>query len=373
MKAPRLLAAALLTAIASHAAAADSHVSDYWEIVRLYARGERARALAQIGPWSDANVERQLADVRDELAAIQRCPSCPRAGRLPPLRAAVMLHADSDELKRRVPSAAATGDLTFTEERLACPGRDAWIASQYAGFLAQWPEGRDFARRFFLSIALRSQQAGCLQEALRWLHDGLRRFPHDADLAFALGSVLEQDATARPIMRAELAAGQRTRAFASAEARKQRFREARGSFTEALSADPGSARTRLHLGRVLWRMGEPGPALEQLEQALTGAQDPALRYLVQLFIGRVHEDAERIDVALAHYRQALDLDPTAQSATIALSHALQVAGDKAGARQTLAAAGAGSPSARDPYWAYLWGDVPRVETLCNRLRAESLE
>lgn len=373
MKPPRFLAAALLAAIASHAAAADAHVSEYWEIVRLYARGERARALAQVGTLTDANVERRLADVRDELDEIARCPACPRAGRLPPLRAAVMLHADSDELKRRVPSAAATGDLTFTEERLSCPGRDAWIAGQYAGLLARWPEGRDFARRFFLSIALHSQQAGCLQDALRWLHDGLRRFPHDADLNFALGSVLEQDATARPVMRQEQAFGQRTRAFASEEARKQRYREARGSFTEALSADPGSARTRLHLGRVLWRMGEPGPALEQLEQGLMGAQDTTLRYLVQLFIGRVHEDAERIDVAVAYYRQALELEPTAQSATIALSHALQLAGDNSGARQALAAASARSPSARDPYWSYLWGDVPHVETLCNRLRAESLE
>ena len=51
--------------------------ADYVDLVRRYARGERAQAIAGLGAWSERDLARQLAGLEQEARAAERCPTCP--------------------------------------------------------------------------------------------------------------------------------------------------------------------------------------------------------------------------------------------------------------------------------------------------------
>jgi tetratricopeptide (TPR) repeat protein len=237
------------------------------------------------------------------------------------------------------------------------------MAGQYAAMLARDPETEDFARRFFLAMALRWQREACFEDAHSEARAGIELFPRDGSLLLAAGSVLEERAVLTTTsVRPDAAAAQ-----------QGWLKEARRDFTEAISIEPDLALARLRLGRVLWRLGQSEPARETLEEALIRAHDPKDRYLAHLFLGRIHEDAQRLDRALAEYRHAVDIDPQAQSAAVALSHALQLAGEAEEARRTLAAGLVQKRTTRDAYWDYLVENARQVDDLLATLHSESLE
>lgn len=351
---------------------------EYVEILRRYARGERTEAVAAVGKWSERELGQQVAAVQARVVAAERCPACPNALDGLPLKAAVMLHADRDEAER--PSS------TEAEQPRPCPGRQARIAGSYAGLLARLPETKDFARRFFLAMTLRSQWAFCLEDARRWGREGLDRFPRDPELLLAWGGVHEEGATLEnggALARMDGAPIRRQDDGLGARARAKWFEEARRSFSEAIAIDPALVLARVHLGRVLWRLGEGEQARSALAQAQEGAlaqaqeraRDPMIQYLAHLFLGQVHEDADRLTEAVAEYRAALDLDPQAQSAAVALSHGLRLLGDPESARQVLerALSRAGRRSGRDPYWDYIVGTAVHADEMFGELRRATLE
>jgi tetratricopeptide (TPR) repeat protein len=350
-----LVGAIWLLASGPRAEAAARLDSQYLELLRRYARGERPQAIASLGEWSEGALRKQLANIQRARLAAERCPKCPNPLAGVPLRAAVMLHADRDKAERPEPSGR--------EQTPRCPGPHARIAGQYAAILARDSETEDFARRFFLAMALRWQLEACFEDAHSEARAGIELFPRDGSLLLAAGSVLE-----------ERAALTTTSVRPDAAAVQQGWlKEARRDFTEAVSIEPDLALARLRLGRVLWRLGQPEPARAALEEALTRAADPKDRYLAHLFLGRIHEDAQRLDRALAEYRHAVDIDPQAQSAAVALSHALQLAGQAEEARRTLAAGLVQKRTTRDAYWDYLVENARQVDDLLATLHSESLE
>jgi tetratricopeptide (TPR) repeat protein len=158
------------------------------------------------------------------------------------------------------------------------------------------------------------------------------------------------------------------------EAANQRFRfnEARRAYEEALAADMDQAAVRVRLGRVLWRLGEREEAAAALAGAIDDARDaPRIRYLAHLFLGRVQEDGGRLDEAESSYRRALELDPQAQAAGIALAHVLRLAGDEQAAREVAVrtVSYAGRRGGLDFFWEYLTGSVT-PEKLLGDLRAK---
>ena len=178
-------------------------------------------------------------------------------------------------------------------------------------------------------------------------------FPRDTELLLARGSVREESATiGYPLARRRRARPRRASADAFAGRGSKRARQ---DFADALAIDPGLGLARLRLGRVLWRLGELEPAREQLEAALPSLRDTDHAYLAHLFLGRVHQDAGRLEEAIAEYRLAVALHPSALSAGTALSNALRLAGDADAARSALrqGLASAGRRPERDPLWDYL--------------------
>jgi tetratricopeptide (TPR) repeat protein len=340
----------------------------YREIVELYARGERAAALAGLARFTDSELAQVSQAVQASVVAARRA----KASKPPlPLRAATMLHLDLDEASRP--------EAVEREQPRRCPGPQARIAARYAGLLSWSEDGRDFARRFFVALAHRSQWDACLADAERWAREGLELFPRDAELLLAAGSALEEHATLSsggPTV-ATLAMSfphPRTTRVAGVD-RDAQYRQARDFLAEAVAADGGLILAKVRLGRVRWRLGERDAARAVLADAASRSADPQLVYLAHLFLGQVHEDSGRLEPAVEQYRLALSLAPTAQAAAVALAHALGRAGKAEEAREVLgrALAHAGRRPRRDPYWDYLMNNALHVQDRLAALRRESLE
>ena len=351
--------------------AAGSIVSpDYEDLLRRYARGERAAAIAALGQMRSGHLDQQVRALQRAAKDAARCPSCPDPLEGLPLKAAVMLHVDRDEADRPL----AQG----TEQPRLCPAEHARRAGQIAAILAMRESGKRFAERFFLAMAQRCQWDFCLEAAVAWGRDGLERFARDPLLLLTVGAALEEHATllalpaARPGPTRPRA--QVTIAEALAE-RRRRFSEARRFLADAVDADPASLAARVRLGRVEWRLGEDHAALRTLEDAVRGGGAPRFLSLAHLFLGQVHERAGRADAAIREFRQALDLDPESQAAAVALSHVSWIAGDAEGARRVVeqAVALAGKRSNRDVYWDYLASNAVFTDQLLEELRRETLE
>jgi len=374
-----LTAAAALLVIASPAAS-DPVNAGYRELVARYARGDRAHAVAGLARFSNAELGRIAQAVEAEALAAERSKAAGRsnirergkaAEPLIPLRAAVMMHLDLDDAER--PEALGA------EQPRRCPGTQAGIAARYAGLLAWHEETKSFARRFFVALAHSCQWDACLLEAQRLAREGLKLFPRDAELLLAAGSALEESATIwtggstveSPAMPPRFREAART---AAAE-RAARYRQARSLFEDAIAADDGLTLARVRLGRVRWRLGEREAGQAALEKAVARSTDPQLLYLAHLFLGRVHEDSGRLEQAVEHYRLSLALDPSAQAAPWALSHALRSEGEAEEARDVLrrALAHAGKRAGRDAYWDYLVGDAVHFREELAGLRQESLQ
>jgi tetratricopeptide (TPR) repeat protein len=350
------IAALTLMEAAAPARAAVKLNPQYLDLLHLYARGERAVAVAGLGKWSESALQKQVGIMENAAVVAERCLDCPKQSLGALLRAAAMLHADRDKVDKPEP--------VGREQKPLCPGPHARIAGRYARVMARDPETQDFARRFFLTRALLWQHRACFDDALLEARAGIELFPRDAKLLFTAGCVLEEQAILM------VASGRNDWPVAMPQ---EWLKDARRDFTDAVASDPDLILGRVRLGRVLWRLGEAEPAREVLEGALARGRDPDHLYLAHLFLGRIHEDAQRLDEALAQYRRAVDVRPEAQSAAVALAHALQLTGDLEGSRQALARGIAGQRGAGDAYLDYLAGNTVEADRMWAALHREALE
>jgi tetratricopeptide (TPR) repeat protein len=225
--------------------------ADWYELVRRYARGERAEAIAGLGAWSERELGRQVADVEQAARAAERCPGCPSILQGFPLRAAVMLHWDRDRAEQQ--------PLEGVEELRRCPGPFARLAGRLARVLSRRPTTADYALRFFRMVVTTCQWDACFDAAERWAGEAIEVFPRDAELLLARGSVREESATlgAGPPPLSQASNGNAFAGSLSASARKQQLEKARRDLEDALAIDADLVLARLRLGRVLWRLGEP--------------------------------------------------------------------------------------------------------------------
>jgi tetratricopeptide (TPR) repeat protein len=263
--------------------------AEYFELIRRYARGERAEAVAGLGAWSERNLARQLASVEEAARAAERCPACPNVLADLPLRAAVMLHWDRDRADQPSPEGV--------ELQRQCPGPLARLAGRLARVLARRPATADFARRFFRMVVTSCQWDACFDAAERWAGEAIEIFPRDAELLLARGSVREESATlgTRTPQVTDAASAESL----AAGAREAGLQKARRDLEDTLAIDAGLGLARVRLGRVLWRLEEPEPARHQLETALSSLRDVDHAYLARLFLGRIQQDTGRLEEAIS--------------------------------------------------------------------------
>ena len=365
-------ALALLSVAAASSAPAESpkpafSSAEYFELIRRYASGERTAAVAALGAWSERDLVRQLAAVEAAARALERCPSCPNSLEGVSLEAAVLLHWDRDRAEQP-PSEGV-------EQPRHCPGLFAQHAGRLARVLARRPATQDFAVRFFRMVALSCQWDACFEASRQWAGEAIELFPKDAALRLARGSANEESATLGVRFSPELSTSAVNQEVLAETVQRDGLEKARRDFEAALALDPEQAIARVRLGRVLWRLGDSEPARAQLETALASLQNPDHLYLAHLYLGRVHQDAGRLEQAIAEYRSAVALHPSALSGGVALSNALGLAGDAEGARLALQRGlqSAGRRRARDPHWDYLVVNAADLRALEEALHEGPLE
>lgn len=364
------LAGLVLVSLSGGLAAQSQPPSPYLDLVARYAAGDRAEAIAALGAWTESDLNAEMKVLRALAAEAESCKECSAKDAFAelPLRHAVMLHVDRAQLEW---DTLHPGDDASPE---CGGGPHKAMAERLAQLAFGQPEGRDFARRWYLAMTVRSQERTCFEDALGWAHRGLKWFPKDPDLLLALGTVEEVVGTLTPRHRVNpgLSGTRLQEAVALAAERPSRLKRARQALEEALAVEAGLDEARLRLGRVQWRLTQYDAAEGSLRAVLARSQDGALLYLAHLFLGQIHEDAGRLDETEREYRAALALDPAAQAAAVALAHALELAGERAASREVLAGAvGQARRKGRDAYWWYLEGSLDRSEALFDQLRQGS--
>jgi hypothetical protein len=338
----------------------------YQAVVRRYASGDREGAVAQLVAWPEERVRREVPILnRDWQRSGGRALST-EAWQLVPVRAALMLHTDC---ARREPRGGRPPRL----HEIA-----AWsIARTLKGHAAH----RAFARRWYEAFAELAQAEYRWGEALDWAERGLEDFPDSAELLLVRGSIEEMQAlqaslAAPPSARDALADPGTQRLRSELVQRGEvrgRLEKARDTLRAALAADASLPEAYLRLGRVAWKLGETAEARSALETALARSAGGRTGFLARLFLGRLHEDAGRLDEATRSYAAALAIEETAQSARVALSHVRLRGGDVASARGQMetAVSFSGLRRNQDPFWLYPLGPAAGVEDRLEALRREA--
>jgi tetratricopeptide (TPR) repeat protein len=261
------------------------------------------------------------------------------------------------------------------------PGLHESVAAEIARMLRDDSAQRAFARRWYGVMAGLAAGENRWVDALDWAERGLRDFPDSAELLLATGAIEEvqalQDARGAPPPAQEQLTDSNVRRDRSELLQRSEVQghleKAQRALRAAVAADPSLSEARLRLGRLAWRLGKGAEARSALEEVLTRDHTRGEAFLAHLFLGRVHEDAGRLDEAARSYEAALALESNTQSARLALSHLRLRRGDaptaRAEAEKALRAAGARLRP--DPFWLYPWGPSVGVEDRLEALRREA--
>ncbi len=277
--------------------------------------------------------------------------------------AAGVTEADRWELVLQETLAAArTGDLEASRRHLAAAER---LLDE-----GGWPRASAPHQRWLLAAGRIRQAQTDLGDARRHFERAVSREPAWAEAWLALGTVFETIAQlpdTRLAVRLQTDRGvfERTR-------RTEVTVQARRCYREALEAQPGLHEARLRLGHVLQLRGEAAAARTELERVAAAGAPDDLRYLAHLFLGDLAEARRDWAGALAHYRAAVDLEPQAISARLALSASRALADDPAAATHEALAVletRATDPE-RDPWWTYLRPGRHQVAAALSALRRE---
>jgi tetratricopeptide (TPR) repeat protein len=135
--------------------------------------------------------------------------------------------------------------------------------------------------------------------------------------------------------------------------------------------DPAvGAEAQLRIGHLYYCIGNPKAAVSHYEAALRTTRDPFLQYLAHFFTGRLHEAGGRRQDAAAAYRQALDVQPSVQSGTMALAGTLFLDEKPSEAYALVNAAFTATPRPPDPWRLWGYGDYRFWPDLITELRRE---
>jgi tetratricopeptide (TPR) repeat protein len=347
---------------------------ELYVLVERYLDGDRSEAVTSLGAMDQAEVKAQVK------AILRKVPSMTgdQAHGAPLFKAAVMLFTDRALLERaegRIGPYRWNLDVAMalvSQVRVrSCSGfSDAMSSRSCAGCVS-------FARRWYLFAGLLYFATG--EPSRSFFEKGLKQFPDDPRLLLALGTLEEKLGSTRSYGPRLDSGSQGIRSaldpprdLEEVAARTGHLANAASYFRRALAADPHLLEARLRLGRVAFLQGHEESASEELKSVEHASREAATQYLAALFQGRVHEREGRVSQAAEAYRRAAGHLGDTPTAHVALAHALDVAGDRAGAADLLGRAvqpGDRSP-AQDPWWTYLMGQSHEVEPLSRALHTE---
>ena len=144
------------------------------------------------------------------------------------------------------------------------------------------------------------------------------------------------------------------------------------AYGAAMAFPDTSVEARVRFGWFLHRTTHDQEALAVLTAAgASPIADRSLNYLRHLFIGHVRLSLGQPEEAIAAYRTALDVQPGAQSARVALMNALAIQGDHVPAEALAEQVQTATDDATDPWWMYSQGQYRLHGLAIARLREMS--
>lgn len=309
---------------------------EYLDLVTRYASVERAEAVLALGGFDEERLRCDLDNLQAAAVAASRCRTACEdrvVFQKFSLRAAMLLHAEREILNEF--------GTPVSEQLVRCrTGPQAQVVERLAGMLMLTdPDAKAFLGRFYVGMVRRAQWSHCIPQAEQWARAGLKRVPRDGRLHLSLGIVLDTIGflTLAPAPRTAILGAQAIRQFEARTTKLNGFwAGARRAYEDALGADPNLHEARLRLGRILWRLDRPEPARAAFEEVLWKSDDKVVLYLAHLFLGRLHEDQNRLAEAEKEYQDALAVRPLSEAAAVAISHVRLLMGDPGGAREALA-------------------------------------
>jgi hypothetical protein len=316
-----LAACALIAALAPAAPAAAPLKGGYLEIVDQFASAP-----------TDA-VERLLALPPAQLALSVRGAARTESGWTPEaLDRALVMHGEALVTLARDRRSDMSQQLGLAEEL-------ATAAARHAG--NQW-----FVHRWYRAYL---PTVDAKEAAARWLQQPWYGAAAAVDRAREL----------------ETLGGQRTLRVDLPTYEPAEFREAIPLLEQGVAA--GLPVAALHLGRIRLLAGSDLAAKRLFDVAANDPSSRVNRYLGHLFLGAL---AEREDAPTAerHYRAALDVQPRAQSARLALSSFLAHDNRMGEARRVNA--DTGTQPSFDPWWSYFHAAAQDPEMMRAELQSE---
>jgi tetratricopeptide (TPR) repeat protein len=328
-------------------------------LVERYRSGERDAAVHEVAAWSRDRLRQQTGRIEWRLKR--------REDLGVPLTGVIMLHTDAAVFSR-------------ANHRPFASDLQVAAARALVRLLPADPADASFARRWYLALASYDQGLWDGDRARDLLEEGRQRFPRDAEMLVALGSVYEMEGSlpppAPPAAGVARPGGIVARTYAATvRDRREALEKAEEAYRQALSLDPALTEGRLRHGSVLCRLGRGDEALAELARALEGAVDERTRYLAHLFTGHELEAAGRLDDAAQEYRASIEAEPRCQAGRLALAHVLDRLRSRESAAELLEEAVAPDDDAggrQDPWWTYPFGEAARAESLLDALRQEAL-
>ena len=338
----------------------------YGPLVDRYLDGDHIGSVIDLGTWEEPRLRRSVSAMVAQIEGQDGSSPFPS----PRLTACALLHTERAVLDRQ----AGLTELAWSHIEMA--RSYVLLLERLSQHGAPRPEVSSFCRHWYRLAGLQVLGAFEVGRARQLLDEGLRRYPGDGGLLFALGSVEELLASfGEPGSQAPGDTMGITRPPESMRWRAQKQRQletARELFTRALAAEPGLAEARLRRGRTLQLLERASDAESDLVWVVREARDPGILYLAHLFRGRLQEEGGDLSAAAKSYRAATEVGRRSQAAHLGLAHVLDLLGDRTGAAEALDRAVA-RPTETDPldgWWEYALGQPLDAEALIEGLRRE---
>jgi tetratricopeptide (TPR) repeat protein len=265
-------------------------------------------------------------------------------------RAASMLHAD----------AAFRGWEQWRDD-------EAWAHLNVARRLVDVGERPNttlgsFRRRWYAATAVVATGHLTPQDALEYFEDAVEKMPDDVPVLTAAGWFSER------LSHRAAARGASLRRLR--EIRRVHQRTAVRYLTAALKRDPNAGEAALRLARVEASLEHDAQARTRLT-ALLARDDlqPLIAYVGRLILGQLQERRGDLREAERLYREAMTMDPIAQSARVALARLLYASGDSPGAADVIepAVRSGTEPDRNDP-----WSDYQLAYPAIGRVLLDDL-
>lgn len=341
-----------------------SHPLDpYLALLFEYRRGDFDTAARELWSWPESRIREMVLHIeyvkqkgkfhRDEIEHLRARTTDPY------IQAAVLMHTDAALLTRGYPADPS-------------PEYHLGVAEHMLRFIEDASRLRSFERNWRVAMGYYFQTMLLSERALEYFQKALDVARDDPEILLAVGTVRE-DLGWRLRRNAPSSWTPLSRRTASLTRDREYLQKTADYFVRALRVSPDLIEARLRLGRVEHLLGNKEKAVKELRACAEAARDPTMRLLSHLFLGQALEEQGQISEAIRAYQIAVETQPHSQAASLALSYALHLRGDRAAARERLERALLDRPYHPidpDPWWRYPFGRSDRFRSMLQRMREE---